>query len=247
VKPILKAEDLQVAFGGVIAADRVNLTVLADEVLAIVGSNGSGKTTFVNVCTGYIKPRRGEVYFGNTALSRLHPRAITRLGIARAFQIPQLFAEHTVLENLLLAAAARRGFWRPFSAISRPCYLEEAREALGLLGLEGCASQRAAQLSEGTRKLVDIAMALALRPRLLFMDEPTSGVSSDEAIVIMEAVMGALARAGITTVFVEHDMEMVRRYAHRVAVWENGRVVAQGQPHGILHDSQIRESIAGMA
>jgi branched-chain amino acid transport system ATP-binding protein len=190
---LLHAEDLHIGFGGIKAADGVNLEVRAGEHLAIIGPNGAGKTTFLNICTGYLRPWRGRVLFEEHDITNHTPRAITRLGIARAFQIPQLFGEQTALENLLLAAAARDGAWQPWLRLAQ---LPERRALLGLLDLVGIADvagHAVRELPEGTRKLLDVAVALALRPKLLLMDEPTSGVSSDEKFAIMD-VLGPGAR-----------------------------------------------------
>ena len=175
---LLHAEDLHIGFGGIKAADGVHLEVRAGENLAIIGPNGAGKTTFLNICTGYLRPWRGRVHFEGHDITSQTPRAITRLGIARAFQIPQLFLEHTALENLLLAAAAHLGAWQPWLRLAD---LGERRAMLALLELVGIAdvaNHVVRELPEGTRKLLDVAVALALQPKLLLMDEPTSGVSS---------------------------------------------------------------------
>eukprot|EP01031_Cornospumella_fuschlensis_P006038 gene6037-biopygen5046 len=216
---LLEARGLEIRFGGVIAADGIDLDVRAGENLAIIGPNGAGKTTFLNICTGYLRPRAGSVRFENREITAQQPRDITRLGIARAFQIPQLFTDHTVLENMLLAAAVRERRWN----LMRPLFaIREREEMLELLDLVGCADhrdKRAGELPEGHRKLVDIAVALALKPKLLLMDEPTSGVASADKFGVMEILVAALAKAKVSSVFVEHDMDMVQRYASRVAVW----------------------------
>jgi branched-chain amino acid transport system ATP-binding protein len=243
---LLRAEDLHIGFGGIKAADGVDLDVRAGENLAIIGPNGAGKTTFLNICTGYLRPSRGRVLFEDHEITNHMPRAITRLGIARAFQIPQLFGEQTALENLLLAAAARDGAWQPWLRLAR---LPERRAMLGLLDLVGIADvagHAVRELPEGTRKLLDVAVALALRPRLLLMDEPTSGVSSDEKFAIMDVLVRALAERQVTAVFVEHDMEMVTRYADRVAVWNAGRIQADGPPAQVLADPDVLRDVIGM-
>jgi branched-chain amino acid transport system ATP-binding protein len=244
--PLLAARGLALAFGGVRAADGVDLEVAEGEILAIIGPNGAGKTTFLNMVTGYLRPQSGSIRFAGTEITGLPPRRIVRLGVARSFQIPQLFTEHTVLENVALHLAARSGFWAAFAPLLSA---ERRAEALALLaGLElgPSAEARADQLDEGARKLVDIAMALALRPRLLLMDEPTSGVAAADKHAIMDRLVAALRREGVTAVFVEHDMEVVARHADRVAVWSQGRILAEGPPAAVLADPTVRREVIGV-
>lgn len=246
-EPLLKARDLHLSFGGVKAADGVDLDIHREEFLAIIGSNGSGKTTFLNMCTGYLRPDHGEVHFDGRPITRLTPRAITRLGIARAFQLPQLFTSQNLISNVLLAVAARRGFWGGLKPLDRKEYREEAEVILELVGLSDVKDQNSAELAEGVRKLADIAIALALKPRLLLLDEPTSGVSATEKFKLMETLIEALRLEGVTALFVEHDMEIVRRYAGRAVVWEFGRVIAQGEPEQVLNDPHVLKNVVGMA
>lgn len=244
--PLLAARGLSLAFGGVRAADGVDLEVAEGEILAIIGPNGAGKTTFINMVTGYLRPQAGSIRFTGREIAGLPPRRIVRLGIARSFQIPQLFTEHTVLENVALHLAARSGFWAAFTPLLSAERRAEALALLSGLELAPLAEARADQLDEGARKLVDIAMALALRPRLLLMDEPTSGVAAAEKHAIMDRLVAALRREGVTAVFVEHDMEVVARHADRVAVWSQGRILAEGPPAAVLADPVVRREVIGV-
>ncbi len=245
-RPVLRCEGIQIRFGGVVAADGVDIAIETGENLAIIGPNGAGKTTFLNICTGYLKPNAGSVYFEDLDITPFSPRKITRLGIARAFQIPQLFLEHTALENMLIAAAARDRNWNPLIALEQMTTRDEMQDLLELMGVGDFAAQIVGELPEGTRKLIDIALALALRPRLLFMDEPTSGVASSEKFEIMEVLVNALARRQVTAVFVEHDMEVVTRYADRVAVWNGGRIQKIGTADDVLEDPDVRRDVIGV-
>ena len=245
--PILAVQDLRISFGGVVAANGINLDIYPHEIVAIIGPNGSGKTTFLNLCTGYIHPTAGSVIFEGEPITQLPPRVITRRGIARAFQIPQLFGNHTVLDNIVLAVAARNGIWQAMQSMSRPGYRDEAHAILKLLGLDAVADQLTAVLPEGLRKLADIAIAMALKPRLLLLDEPTSGVSTAEKLPLMDTIVGVLRSEKITAAFVEHDMEVVERYSDRVLVWDGGRVIAEGPPRDILHSADVLERIIGVA
>ncbi|WP_346363722.1 ABC transporter ATP-binding protein, partial [Bosea sp. (in: a-proteobacteria)] len=229
------------------AADGVNLDIREGEFLAIIGPNGSGKTTFLNLCTGYLRPSSGEVYLDGKPITAMAPRTIARRGIARAFQIPQLFLDQTVLDNLMIAVAAKRGIWVPFKALGADGRRREAEDLLALVGLDGEAGQLAGTLPEGRRKLLDIVIALALKPRLVLLDEPTSGVSTIERFTLMETLMAALRRAKVTALFVEHDMDVVQRYADRVVVWDSGSVMAEGPPSEVFKDERVLRNVVGVA
>ena len=246
MNPILAVRDLRISFGGVVAASGIDLDVYPHEIIAIIGANGSGKTTFLNLCTGYIHPTSGTVTFKGKVITELPPRSITRQGIARAFQIPQLFGGHSVLKNVTLAVAARHGLWDVMCPLMRRRYCEEAHEILDLLALDNIADRLTSTLPEGMRKLADIAIALAIKPRLLLLDEPTAGVSTAEKMPLMDKIIGVLRAEKITALFVEHDMDVVERYADRVLVWDSGRVAAEGPPHQILHRADVLERIIGV-
>jgi branched-chain amino acid transport system ATP-binding protein len=243
---LLKAVDLHIAFNGVKAADGVNLEIREGEFLAIIGPNGSGKTTFLNLCTGYIRPTSGEVYLDGRAITAMSPRKIVRRGIARAFQIPQLFLDQSVIDNLMIAVAARRGIWSPFADLGAHGRRKEAEALLELMGLADVRMQISGTLPEGQRKLLDVVIALALKPRLLLLDEPTSGVSTIERFTLMETLMAALRKSGVTALFVEHDMDVVQRYADRVMVWDSGTVMAEGTPSEVFRDERVLRNVVGV-
>jgi branched-chain amino acid transport system ATP-binding protein len=241
---LLEARGLEIRFGGVVAAHEINIQIHEGHNLAIIGPNGAGKTTFLNICTGYLKPHSGQVFFDGRDVTRLQPRHLVRRGVARAFQIPQLFAEHTVLENLLIAGAAQSRRWAPFVPMSRIAERKAMLELLDMIKCSHIADRPVSELPEGQRKLVDIAIALALKPKLLFMDEPTSGVASSEKFEVLDIIAGALAEAKVTAVFVEHDIGIVERFADEVAVWNRGEVLFRGAPDEVLsHPDVIRDVI----
>ena len=245
MNPILAARDLRISFGGVVAANGIDLDIYPHELVAIIGPNGSGKTTFLNLCTGYIHPASGSVAFEGRPITELSPRAITRRGIARAFQIPQLFAGHSVLECVMLAVAARHGIWDAWRPLGRRNYRDEARAILDLLTLGEVADRLTAVLPEGMRKLADIAIAMALKPRLLLLDEPTSGVSTRDKAQIMDTV-SAIVRAGhISAVIIEHDMDVVFRYSDRIVMMHEGRVLAEGTPDEIRRNEEVATALTG--
>lgn len=242
---LLSARGLCIAFGGVRAADGIDLDVEDGEFLAIIGPNGAGKTTFINMTTGYLRPTAGSITFNGHGLVGLRPRRIVELGVARSFQLPQLFLEHTVLENVALAITARSGFWTPARPLLSPAVVEQARDIIGKFGLAAVADRSASTLNEGTRKLTDIAMAVALQPRLLLMDEPTSGVAAADKMEMVTTLARVLREARVTAVFVEHDMEVVERFADRVAVWAQGKISALGSPSTILNDPRVQRDVIG--
>ena len=246
IEPILQTIELTRSFDMVKAADAINVTIGHGEVVGIVGANGSGKTTFLNLITGYVKPDRGRILIMGRDSAGLPPRLITKRGIARSFQIPQLYTGLSVQENVLLSLAAASGkglgFWRP---LYQGPWVEESLEILDRFGLKGYTERPVGELPEGGRKLLDIALSFALKPRLLLMDEPTSGVSIEDKFQIMETLVRVLQQSAITTIFVEHDMEVVQRYGRRVLVFDNGRVIADGDPASVLADPEVRKAVLG--
>lgn len=242
---LLSTRGLSLSFGGVVAADAIDFDLHAGERLAVVGQNGAGKTTFINICTGYLRPTSGTVQFDGADITGHSPRAITRRGVGRSFQLPQVFTEHTVRECLMLAASAvhrRRGFWLP---MAEAVDIREVDETLSLLQLTGRAHDLAGSLPEGQRKLLDVGMALVLRPKLMIMDEPTSGVSTDEKHELMAVLMHALDERQVTSIFVEHDIDIVRRYATRLCAWIAGRIAVDGPPEDVLRDPVVIKNVIG--
>lgn len=245
MKPLVETKNLSLKFGGVMGADDISFTLNEGENLAVIGQNGAGKTTFINICTGFLKPDSGKVYFDGQDITGLTPRKIVRLGLGRSFQLPQLFTEHTVRECIELSTASREAKLTYFSSLKSSVSAAEVNETLELVGLHDDAHTISADLPEGKRKLLDVAMALALRPKLLIMDEPTSGVAAEEKHELMTMIMDALAERKVTSWFVEHDEEIVEKYSTRVAAWISGRIVADGTPYEVLNDPMIRTEVLG--
>ncbi len=234
---VLEVSNLTMQFYGIKALDNIGMTISAEEFVGIVGTNGSGKTTFVNVMTGYLTPSSGSVKVLGREIGGLHPFHLTRMGVSRSFQIAQLFLELTVEENLLLSLAARENVYRKVRMpLKTKHYLKEARELMNLFKLEKRANSKCLELPGGDRKVLDIAMAFALRPVLMFLDEPTSGVSTEEKFQIMEILVEALQERGVTVVFIEHDMEIVQKFAHRVLDFDEGKIIADGLPEEVLQN-----------
>ncbi len=247
MNPLVRTEALKLAFGGVVAADGIDFVLHEGERLAVIGANGAGKTTFINICTGFLKPTSGKVYFDGRDVTNLVPREIVRLGLGRSFQLPQLFLDHTVRQCLELAAAGRSnklGWFAPLSAVVNA---GEVDHALELVGMRERANDPASTLPEGQRKLLDVAMALMLKPKLLIMDEPTSGVASEDKHELMATVMRALEERKVTSWFVEHDVDIVSRYATRVAAWIAGKIAADGPPAQVMASPQVRREVLGIS
>jgi branched-chain amino acid transport system ATP-binding protein len=253
VTPILDARGLCKKFGAVTAAGGISISVEPDTVVGLIGTNGAGKTTFVNMVTGYLKPDAGVISFKGRDVTKLQPRQITQLGICRSFQIPQLYDSLTGLENVVVALGivlrnskrSRLGRAPKIVPGHGAPLMQAAENMLERFGLTSYRSSPARVLPEGVRKLLDIAMALAVKPEMLILDEPTSGVSSDEKFGIMETVMNAVRSEGVTVLFVEHDMEIVSRYSKRVIAFYEGRVLADGGPAHVLGDPDVRRYVVG--
>lgn len=245
---ILEARNLRKRFGAIVAAEDISVAIEADAVVGLIGANGAGKTTFVNMVTGYMKPDTGQIDFEGRDITALGPRQITRRGICRSFQIPQLYDAMTVRENLEIGLGIlwlnrrRMGGER---VLSGEPGLDAAQHMLEQFHLAPHRDRIAGELPEGLRKLLDIAMALIARPRILLLDEPTSGVSADEKFDIMDRVMAAVRSQGVTVLFVEHDMDIVRRYSQRVLAFYQGRILADGSVQDVLADQDVRHHVTG--
>jgi branched-chain amino acid transport system ATP-binding protein len=245
-EPLLATKGLLKRFGAVPGAADVSVDIAADVTVGIIGANGAGKTTFVNLVTGYLKPDRGQVRFRGADITRLEPRAITRLGVRRSFQVAQLFANLSIRDNVLVALASAEAGWPSASApLHTSARTAEADALLSRLGLADAAERATTELPQGRRKLLDIALAMVGRASVLFLDEPTSGISAQEKFPLMDLIMRAVADAGATVLFVEHDMEIVERYARRVLAFYEGRIIADGVPGAVLADADVRRYVVG--
>ncbi|MDP6705367.1 MAG: ABC transporter ATP-binding protein [Alphaproteobacteria bacterium] len=244
--PILEVRDLEKSFGGVIAAQHINVTIDEGETIGVIGANGAGKTTFVNMVTGYLKPTEGSIAFMGRNIRGLAPRKITTLGISRSFQVPQVFSSETVFENVLMAygIAEESGF-----SMLAPIWSEDrAARVDAHLARYQIADYRdvtATALPQGVRKLLDIAMATVRKPKLVMLDEPTSGISVEEKFGLMDIIMEALRQEETTTLFIEHDMEIVERYVSRVLAFYQGQIICDAPPAEALKDARVQEFVIG--
>jgi branched-chain amino acid transport system ATP-binding protein len=251
---ILHAQGLNKSFGAVTAASNVDARVEKDSIVGLIGANGAGKTTFINLITGYLKPDSGAILFEERDITRLPPREITRLGICRSFQMPQLYSSLSVHENMMVGLGvvlrnAGRGGYFSRGRPQVPGYDAPAEEVADrILDRFGLADQRdknAQVLPGGMRKLLDIALTMVAKPRILLLDEPTSGVSAEEKFGIMEMVLEAVRAEGATVLFVEHDMEVVSRFAQRVLAFYDGRIIADAAPEIALADPEVKRYVVG--
>jgi branched-chain amino acid transport system ATP-binding protein len=251
---ILDARALCKSFGAVTAAKDVSAAIEKDSVVGLIGTNGAGKTTFINMITGYLKPDAGTISYEGRNITPLSPREITRLGICRSFQIPQLYSSLTVQENMMvglgivLANAGHGGFFsrgdERVPGYDEPA-LRVAERILERFGLADYRHRNAQVLPGGVRKLLDIALTMVAKPRVLLLDEPTSGVSAQEKYGIMQMVLDAVRAEGTTVLFVEHDMEVVSRFAQRVLAFYDGRIIADAAPQVALADPEVRRHVVG--
>lgn len=243
---LLVADNVSKKFGGVVAAENISVRIPAGQTVSLIGTNGAGKTTFVNMVTGYVVPDSGRIMLGDREITGLSPRRVAHLGIARSFQIPQIFAQLTVLENVTIAldiyAGDRSGLLRQAVTAEKR---DRVMELLSAYRLEPYADRLAAELPGGARKLLDVALAVASAPQILFLDEPTSGVSSQEKFEVMDLAMAALGRQSVSVMFIEHDMDIVRRYADSVIAFHEGRVLADGPVDDVLNDTLVRSHVIG--
>ena len=244
---LLTTQALTKSFGDNVAVDRVDFIVKHGEVLALIGSNGAGKTTLVNLVSGLLRADSGQIVFEDRDVTEQKSYDRIKAGIARSFQIVNLFDELTVLDNVALSIFSREELTRFFWTLAdhqHPIW-QEAHDILRRFGLEPKSSMLAGGISQGERKLLDVAVAYALRPRLLFLDEPTSGVSTREKAPIMDVISSIVRSQNITAVVIEHDMDIIFKYSDRIVVMHQGAVLASGRPEEIRQNEAVKDAVFG--
>lgn len=243
---MLKIEQLSKSFGGVVATNDVSLHFPKGSLTAVIGPNGAGKTTFFNLITGAFKPDKGRILLEGVDIAGLTPPEIVRRGIGRAFQIARIFPTLTVREAILGAVQAHRG---QHAMMSRRFPLQEteerAQEIMEMTGLLPKANTLSRNLSHGDQKLLDIALALVLEPRVLLLDEPTAGMGPEERWAMIDKVKGLWEREKMTLIFIEHDMSIVFKIAQTVRVLSYGRVLAEGTPDEIRRHPEVIKAYLG--
>jgi len=241
---LLRTKDLSVAFGGIRAVDGVDFSLPNGELRALIGPNGAGKTTFFNAVSGRYRPTSGSVIFDGTDITGLPPRKIVRLGLVRTFQISSIFPGLTVFENVWAACHSSHSLFETVvSPVARRGIAERADSILETLEIQGLASQLASELSYGDQRVVEIAVALGLRPKLLLLDEPTAGMSPAETGRIVRLINRL--RADLTIVIVEHDMAAIGALCDEVTVMVDGRAIVTDTPHNALKHPEVVRAYLG--
>ena len=244
---LLVTKDLVKWFGDTHAVDHVDFSVKPSEVLALIGSNGAGKTTLVNLISGLIRPDGGRILFRDRDVTHESVHGRIKAGIARSFQLVNLFDQLSALDNVALTIFSREGKTTHLAtfASADSAVWDEASEILRLFGLEAKARMLAGGISQGERKLLDVAVAYALRPKLLFLDEPTSGVSTREKAPIMDTVTSVVRSTGISAAIIEHDMDVVFNYSDRIVAMHQGTILADGTPDEIRRNETVITTLIG--
>jgi branched-chain amino acid transport system ATP-binding protein len=248
VTPLLIVENVWKNYGSFCALSNVSFSAGADEFVAIIGPNGAGKTTLVNVVTGLLKPSKGGVRFKDRDIAGVGPVELSRRGMARAFQLVQIFPSLTVRETLSIAIASRPGKLKhSLRRVSKDKAIRtECEFVASLFKLAARLETPASNLSQGEKKLLDIASAFTLKPELILLDEPTSGVSTSDKHGLMHVLIEAARPAGIRSIIlVEHDMELVRRYSKRIIAMQEGQVLADLPVESFFANEELVAAVAG--
>jgi branched-chain amino acid transport system ATP-binding protein len=245
VSAVFEVERLTKSFGGLAVTQGVSIAMQAGDRVALIGPNGAGKTTFVNLVTGQLKPDSGKILLAGEEVTSVGPTERVRRGLVRSFQVTRLFAEMTPQEHVGLAILQRDGrSGRLFGHFeTMPEVMEEIRALLATLGLEGVAARKVAEIAYGQQRLLEIALALALKPRVLLLDEPAAGVPQSDTPRIEAALAGL--PADLAVLMIEHDMDLVFRFARRVVVLAGGAVIFDGPPQSVTKDARVREAYLG--
>ena len=242
---LLQLEQLKRSFGGVRAVDGVSFTLAAGEITALIGPNGAGKSTLFNLIDGQLTPHSGRVLFDNEPLTARSTAQRTRRGIGRTFQVAQTFATMTVLQNVQLALVAAQGGVSDVANLLWDLQIEAANALLTQVGLQRFAADAAASLAYGDVKRLELALALAAKPRLLLMDEPTAGMAASERSALMQTIVALAAATNMAVLFTEHSMDVVFGFAQRVLVLSGGRLIADGIPEAIRADTEVQRLYLG--
>jgi branched-chain amino acid transport system ATP-binding protein len=245
---MLETRDLTIRFGGHVAVDHVSCRFEAGTLTAIVGPNGAGKTTYFNLISGQLPASEGRVLLNGEDLTAMAAPLRTRRGVGRAFQLTQLFANLTVRENVRLAVQARHGGGLNLLAVwlDRRDWIDEAQSLLDAVRLADKRDAVASSLSHGDQRKLEVALLMALDPKVYMFDEPTAGMSADEVPVVLDLIRALKARRDRTILLVEHKMDVVRELADRIVVLHNGQLVADGDPAAVIASPVVQQAYLGI-
>jgi len=245
--PLLEIRGLSKAFGRVVTASNINLTIASGVLTSIIGPNGAGKSTLINMLSGSLPVDSGQILFQGTDITRLPIHRRVRMGLCRSFQVVNIFPDLTVFDNVQIPVlAVRRRARRLFRPLAREAGVrEEVSQVLDRVGLAAQAQTVASALSHGDQRLLEVGLALAVRPRLLFLDEPTAGMNPVERVRVLENIRGLSAEGKTTFVIVEHDMDIVFSLSERVIVLHHGEIIGDGTTREIQSSPKVREVYLG--
>ncbi len=246
-RPVLSTQGLEKRFGSLVVASNINISLPHGARYALIGPNGAGKTTLINLITGMLRPDTGSIHLGTQNITHLKPHQRVKRGLVRTFQINTLFPHLNPLEAVTLAVCERQGvagnFWRRLPAYTEA--LDEASAILASLGLKEASLRTTRELAYGQQRLLEIALALATKPSVLLLDEPAAGVPREESAGLFAAI--AALPSDITVLFIEHDMDIVFKFASRIIVMVAGSILLEGTPQQIAADARVREVYLGGA
>jgi len=242
---ILKVINLRKTFGGLRATNDVSYEMQAGELSGIIGPNGAGKSTFFNLLSGYHKPDSGRIFFKGKNITNWPPHRISRMGISRAFQVSNIYPALSTYENVRQAVLAQQKRTLDFFTPARRLAQAETRELLEVTGLSDYADRTAGTLSQGDKKRLELALALGGKPELLFLDEPTAGMSGEETFATMDLVKRLNQEMNLTILFTEHNMSVVFGYARRLTVLHQGAIIAEGSPEEVRNNEAAQKAYLG--
>ncbi|MBW1730511.1 MAG: ABC transporter ATP-binding protein [Deltaproteobacteria bacterium] len=242
---MLQVENVTKSFDGFLAVDGASLRVQQGEIVAVIGPNGAGKTTLFNLITGQLVPNKGRILFDNEDITKLPPYMICKRGIARSFQIANIFPRLSVFRNVQVSVLSQQGKSGTLFRSAQKMAVEEANRILKYVGLNDKAQRLAGSLSHGDQRILEIAIALGNEPQLLILDEPTAGMSPDETKRTMDLIKELAETRGLTILFCEHDMDIVFNVAKSIMVMHHGRTLIQGSPEEVRENKEVQEAYLG--
>lgn len=246
---MLTVENLEKHFGNLKAIDAVSFKIKESEIVSLIGSNGAGKTTLVNLISGHQRPNSGRIFFLEKDITHAPPYIRIKMGIGRSFQVAHLFEAVTVLDNVRTALFSKYGRIRNVLLPANK-YTDITKEALWILELFNLSDRKDSvpkDLSEGDKKVLDIAIAFALKSKLLLLDEPTSGVATYDKFKVMDTIVSAIREGNISALIIEHDMDIVSNYSDRILVMHEGKIIAEGKSDEIMGNRDVQVTILGVS